>query len=142
MKEVDLPCFIMLCTDRTERECLDRLLFGDRANQFESMQAIQAGHFGFLLNMSRDELLGVFQAGGAAAMNIDRSAWGGKFPAQVSVRPVGELRRTSRAASKLGNIIELRALGTASDVYLVPASKTHEADVTRSILSLFEIPGE
>lgn len=141
-REMDVPCFFMLCNDRTEKECLDRMLFGDRANQFESMRAIQAGHFGFLLNMSTNELLGVFQAKGPAAMNIDRHAWAGKFPAQVRVKQVGGLQRVPEAVGKLSSIVELRALETASDVYVVPTSKTHGGNITDGVLSLFNMPDQ
>jgi len=134
---MDCPCFFMLCTDRTEQECLDRMLLGDRPDQFESMRSIQTGHAGFLVNMSRDELLGVFRAEGSAGMNIQLGVWAGKFPAQVKVQLVGELQRVSGAAGQLGGIVELKVLGAGPNVYLVPAERTHGPEVTAKVLPLF-----
>jgi hypothetical protein len=134
------PCFFMLCTDHTEGECVERLLFGDRASQFDAMKEIQAGDFGFLLNMTRDELLGVFRAAEAAGLNIERGAWRGQFPAQIRARQFGELRRIAGASSRLAEFIELKVLGTGGSAYLAPAEKTYGPDVTEKVLSLFGLP--
>ncbi|MCX7805227.1 MAG: AAA family ATPase [Planctomycetota bacterium] len=130
------PCFFMICTDGTEKECLDKGLFGDRAFQFDHMKAIERGHVGFLVNVSRDELIGPFEARDRAGMNIDPSVWGGGFPAQVRVKPIGEIKRISEASSKLTNILEIRLLKG----HKIPAKKTYGPEITARVLALFESP--
>ena len=55
-------CFIMLCNDDTEGDCLGRNLFGDRAKRLEYLDEIKTGDIGFLLNINKDELIGIFRA--------------------------------------------------------------------------------
>jgi len=50
-------CFIMLCDDSTEEECLRRNLFGDMARRLENLDEIESGDIGFLLNINRDETI-------------------------------------------------------------------------------------
>ena len=52
-------CFIMLCDDRAEEECLRRNLFGDKAKRLDCLDEINPGDIGFLLNIDKDELAGV-----------------------------------------------------------------------------------
>jgi len=100
-------CFFMLCTDSTEKECLEKGLFGDKQWLLPHLKSIKKGDFGFLLNISKskDQLLGIFAAEGEAELNIDPNAWDGKFPAQVKVKLLGELQRIKGATDKLEKII-------------------------------------
>ena len=50
--------FVMLCTNGTEKECLERNLFGDIARKFQYLCEIRTGDIGLLLNVSKDELIG------------------------------------------------------------------------------------
>lgn len=136
------PCFFMVCTSKTEEECIQKGLFGDREWVLQHLRSIQRNHIGFLYNVSRDQLLGVFQAEGPAGLNIDPGAWGGGFPAQVKVRLVGDLQRIDDAAAKLGEILELRLIDKGKHPYKVPAKRTHGPTVTEKVLSLFTIPAE
>ena len=95
-------CFIMLCNQLTEQECIDRSLFGDKANRLDTLDEIQPGDIGFLLNIDRDELLGVFQACSEAQLHIEPKAWKGRFAAQVRVKLMGQLKRLKDAAYILG----------------------------------------
>jgi hypothetical protein len=52
MRKVEKPCFIMLCTNKTEKECLDRGLFGDKEWRLNYLKSIKQGDIGFLLNVS------------------------------------------------------------------------------------------
>ena len=96
-------CFIMLCNNRTENECLGRNLFGDRKYRLEYLSEIQLGDIGFLLSTTNNELIGVFEATSQAELDIEQDAWQGEFEAQVKVEPVGELRRIKEAATHLAN---------------------------------------
>ena len=92
-------CFFMLCTDNIERECLDRGLFGHGEPSFPFLKSINKGDIGFLLNVSRDELLGIFVAESPVQLNIVPQAWGGGFPSQVKVKLLGKLQRLALPAT-------------------------------------------
>ena len=92
----------MLCNLQTEQECIDRNLFGDKAKRLDCLDEIKPGDIGFLLNIDRDELIGVFWACSQAQLHIDPKAWKGKFPAQVRVELIRELKRIKDAAYILG----------------------------------------
>mgnify|MGYP001176969236 FL=1 len=131
-------CFIMLCDDRTEEECLRRRLFGDMARRFEYLDEIQPGDMGLLLNVNRDMLIGVFRACSIAAMNMEPDAWNGRFAAQVRVEPVGEIRRVSDAAyilTKAGVGMGQLASGAPAPQYPV-----HGGEVAQKLLAHFGEP--
>ena len=132
------PCFFMLCTDRTENECLEKGLFGDRESHLPHLKSIKKGDIGFLLNVSKDQLLGIFTAEGEAKLNIDPNAWGGNFPAQVKVKLLGELQRIKEATDKLEKIIELKEIKRDPYPYKVPSKNTYGPEITEKVLSLFD----
>ncbi|MEN3039227.1 MAG: AAA family ATPase [Candidatus Kryptonium sp.] len=145
MKEtsINLPCFFMVCTDRTEKECLDMGLFGGREYKLPYLKIIKEGDIGFLLNIYRDELIGIFKAESPGQLNIVPEAWNGEFPAQVKVKLIGNLQRIQKASSKLDKIIHLRKVQRDRTHYYVPSQITHGPDITNKILALFnEIPDE
>jgi len=79
---------VFLCNNRTEKECLDKLLFGSPENHFETMKSITENTALFLYRVERESpvLHGVFMADGKPEMNIDKDVWNGRFPAQVRVK--------------------------------------------------------
>ena len=95
-------CFIMLANTLTEAECLERNLFGDKAKRLSYLDEVEPGDIGFLLNIDRDELIGVFRACTEAQLHIEPKAWKGKFAAQVRVELIGQLKRIKDAAYILG----------------------------------------
>lgn len=129
-------CFIMLCSLDTEAECLERNLFGDRPTAFQwNLNAIQAGDLGFLLNYRSDELIGIFEAVSAAQLNIEPDAWGGRFPAQVRVRPTGELQRVANASNIFRDLgIKTRQLKNNA---VVPKYPVHSGEVVEKLLAYF-----
>ncbi len=90
--------FIMLCDDLTEGQCLERSLFGDKAHKLQDLSDLQPGDIGLLLNINRDELIGIFRASSKAGLHIVPDAWDGRFAAQVKVELLGELQRIKDAA--------------------------------------------
>ena len=125
----------MLCDDSTEEECLRRNLFGDMARRLENLDEIEPGDMGFLLNINRDELIGVFRACSDAQLHIEPKAWKGKFAAQVRVEPIGELQRIKDAAyilSKAGLPMRQAASGA-----LVPEYPVHGKEVGEKLLANF-----
>ena len=132
-------CFIMLCNNRTEKECLGRGLFGDRGWRLEYMRDIQPGDVGFLLNTSANELIGVFKAQSEAELDIEKEAWCGEFRAQVRVEPTGDLKRVSEAATILANAgVALVDLPSGK---LVPMLPVQNGCVAQNLLDLISEGG-
>lgn len=128
-------CFIMLCNDDTEGECIERNLFGDKAKRLEYLDEIKPGDIGFLLNVNKDELIGVFRALSEAQLHIEPDAWDGKFAAQVRVELISELQRIKEATyilSKAGVGMGQLASGAPAPQYPV-----HGQDVGEKILGHF-----
>ena len=131
-------CFIMLCDDSTEEECLRRNLFGDMARRLENLDEIEPGDMGFLLNINRDELMGLFRASSEPQLHIEPDAWDGRFAAQVRVELVGELQRIRDAAY----ILKKAGLETRQSVSgaLVPEYPVHGREVGEKLLVHFREP--
>jgi len=132
------PCFFAICTNKTENECIKKGLFGDIESRLQYLKSIKKGDFGFLLNVSNDQLLGIFIAESEARLNIDPDAWEGNFPAQVKVKLLGNLQRIKGATQKLGQIVELREIKRDPHPYYVPSHNTYGPEITEKVLSLFD----
>ena len=127
-------CFIMLCNNRTEKECLERGLFGDRGWRLEYLRDIGLGDVGFLLNTSTNELIGVLIAQSDAELDIEKDAWCGEFRAQVRVKPKGDLKRVSEASIILANAgVALVDLPSGK---LVPMLPVQNAVVAQKLMEL------
>ena len=128
----------MLCDNHTEGECLERNLFGDKAKRFQCLDEIKPGDIGFLLNIDKDELIGIFRACSEPQLHIEPDAWDGKFAAQVRVELVGKLQRIKDAAFILKKAdLEMRQAASGT---LVPQFPIHERDVVEKILAHFREP--
>jgi hypothetical protein len=140
MKWVDRACFFMLCTNETEKECLERGLFGDQEWLFPYLKVIKKGDIGFLINVSNDEIIGVFEAVEPARLNIVPEAWGGRFPAQINVKLITkEHKRIDRASFRLKSILELKEIKRDKFPYKKPKQKTYGPDVTNKVLESFGV---
>ncbi|HVX03124.1 MAG TPA: DNA methyltransferase [Nitrososphaera sp.] len=73
------------CTSKTEKECLDRMLFATGRLYGEGVLAIKKGDPLFLLNLDTDVLYGTFTAGSDGKKDIEPDAWAGRYPYQVKV---------------------------------------------------------
>lgn len=82
---------IFACTNKSENECFERLLFGTNRPYAPSAMRVKEGDFLFLLNLDSDILYGVFRAGSKAKKDIEPQAWAGRYPYQVKVEPIGEI---------------------------------------------------
>lgn len=129
-------CFIMLCNNTTEQECIGRKLFGDRQWRLEYLREIQPGDIGFLLNITKNELIGRFKAQSKAELDIEPDAWQGQFRAQVRVEIVVQLRRVSDAASVLAEAgVALVDLPSGA---LVPFLPVQSRAIAEKLLMSFE----
>jgi transitional endoplasmic reticulum ATPase len=133
------PCFFAICTNNTENECLEKGLFGDKESRLLYLKSIKKGDFGFLINISKDQLLGIFAAESEAMLDIDPNAWSGRFRTQVKVKLIGNLQRIKEATQKLGQIVELIEIKRDSYSYKLPSKNTYGPEITKKVLSLFDI---
>jgi len=128
----------MLANMVTEQECIDRNLFGDKAKRLDCLDEIKPGDIGFLLNIDRDELVGAFRACSEAQLHIDPKAWKGKFPAQVRVELIGELKRVKDAAYILEKAgVGLRQLASGLPG---PQEPVQAKEVGEGLLEYFKEP--
>jgi len=89
--------FIFTTSNKTEKECFDRLLFGTDKVYGPVVIRIRKGDLLFLVNIDTDTLYGVFRAVSDGDFNIEPSAWNGKYPYQVKVEILGEVLKLKNA---------------------------------------------
>lgn len=77
--------FIFACTDKTEKECFDRMIFSTNKLYSDEVLQIKKGDYLFLYNIDKDVIYGIFKAASDGGKNIEPDAWGGKYPYQVIV---------------------------------------------------------
>lgn len=83
--------FIFACTNSSQNECFERLLFGSNKVYGATAIRVKKGDFLFLWNLDTDLLYGVFRAATDAKQNIIPEAWNGNYPYQVKVEPIGKI---------------------------------------------------
>jgi len=81
---------MFLCNRATEEECLKSMIFAASTSMMENMVNIteKTALFLYRLIPNRCVLHGVFQAEGVAGLNLKPEAFGGRFPAQIRVKPL------------------------------------------------------
>lgn len=81
---------MFLCNKATEEECLKNMIFAASTSMMENMNNITDSTALFLYRLipNRSVLHGVFQAEGVAGLNLVPGAFGGRFPAQIRVKPL------------------------------------------------------
>jgi hypothetical protein len=127
----------MLCDNLTEGECLERNLFGDKANRFQDIDEIAPGDIGFLFNFDKDELIGIFQSCSKAQFNIEPAAWDGRFAAQFRVNLIGKLQRIKDATYILQKVgVKMRLKSGVP----VPCFPVHGKEIREKILAHFKEP--
>lgn len=128
----DKKCFIMLCLKATQQECIDRQLFAEVERTFDLIKGLKPGDIGFLFNMDTNTLIGPFEAISEPGYNLEPTAWKGKYPAQIRVKPhANHLKQINNARQKLEDIgvkfDELR-LGK-----LQPRRPVHDSTMTKKL---------
>ena len=83
--------FVFACTNSSQNECFERLLFGSSKVNGAVAMRVKKGDFLFLWNLDSDLLFGMFRAATDAQLNIAPEAWGGNYPYQVKVEPLGKI---------------------------------------------------
>jgi len=77
--------FIGVCTNDTQQECFDRMLFGSIRSWQDKVRKVRKGDIGFLYNLDTNVLHGIFVAETDGGSTIVADAWQGRFPVQVKV---------------------------------------------------------
>lgn len=81
--------YVFTCNNATQRECQSLRVLGSPDRELDQMRAcIKPLTELFLLNFETLQLFGPFVANGLPGMKIVPGAFGGRFNAQVSVRPL------------------------------------------------------
>jgi len=93
--------FLFACTDKSERECLDRLLFATGRTYGPVVIRIRKGDILFLNNVDTDVLHGVFKAVSDGSLDIEEGAFNGRYRYQVKVEPVGGVVKVEKAKTVL-----------------------------------------
>jgi len=97
---------------------------------------IKIGDMGLLFNYYKDELIGIFAATTQPDHNLNPDAWGGGFPTQVRVKPLGEIQRIKSAASileKVGVKMKWRPNLKAK----IPQFVVYDQEIAKKILAHF-----
>ncbi len=97
--------FLFACTNKSEGECLDRLLFATGKLYGPVVIRIRRGDILFLNNIDTDVLYGAFKAVSDGTLDIEEGAFSGKYGYQVKVEPLGgavEVEKAERVLSKFG----------------------------------------
>ncbi len=92
--------FIFTCSNKTEKECFERNLFGTDRIYGPVVIRIRKGDLLFLVNIDKDILYGVFKAISDGSFKLIPEAWKGRYPYQVKVKPLGEIK-TLKHANKI-----------------------------------------
>jgi hypothetical protein len=71
-----LSYHVFMSNAHTRKECLTRMLFGSPSDSSK----VRAGSLLFLFNYSDNTLSGPFEAASDSQFNLDKAAWGGRYP--------------------------------------------------------------
>ena len=93
--------FVFTCSNKTEQECFERLLFGTDRIYGPVVIRIRKNDLLFLVNIDTDTLYGVFKAASNGGFKIAPEAWKGRYPYQVKVKILGEIIKLSNAGKIL-----------------------------------------
>lgn len=129
MIEEPLPivtAHIFVASEKTEKECFERMLFATSKVYAGDAQAVKKGDILFLLNIDSNVLHGIFRAKSDGRKNIVPEAWKGKYPYQVEVELISNPQALKKAK------VLLKKLG-------IESHKSINDSITKRLLNLFSL---
>ncbi|MCX7965421.1 MAG: DNA methyltransferase [Syntrophorhabdaceae bacterium] len=84
--------YIFTCTNKTEKECFERMIFGTNKLYGDNVLCLEKNDTLFLYNMDSDTLYGIFKAKGNGKKDIIPTAWKGAYPYQIEIERDGEIK--------------------------------------------------
>jgi len=126
---------IYLCSNATEDECLQRMLFGGTEKYKSEVSLAQIGDPLFLYNYISKRLHGKFKAVSENQLNIEPDAWLGKFPWQIRVAWEQEYQPISKADFE--NVVPFR-----TDFPLANISESQVEELEKIFRSTQRLPAE
>lgn len=88
---------IFACTEKSEKECLERMLFSTNKVYEDKVFQVKKGDCLFLLNLDTNKMKGPFVAQSPGKENIEPDAFDGKYPFQVKVVTNGGVKTVEGA---------------------------------------------
>ena len=95
---------IFACTQKTEKECFDRMIFSTSRVYSDKVINVKKGDTLFLYNLDVDMLYGPFVAKSNGGKDIAPEAWGGRYPYQVEVERNGDIKKVRNTKKVLKTI--------------------------------------
>ena len=96
--------FLFACTNKSEAECLGELVFATEKFYGPVVIRIRRGDLLFLSNIDTDTIYGVFRATTDGRNNIKPEAFGGRYPYQVRVKPIGQVVALPKAKGLMSRL--------------------------------------
>lgn len=101
----DIGC-IFACTENSEKECLERKIFGAGKIHEDKVLDVKKGMTVFLYNLSSSVLFGPFKATTNGQKNIEQKIWRGMYPYQIRIKKQGKIKKISEF-NKIEDILKL-----------------------------------
>jgi DNA modification methylase len=135
--------FVFACTNSSQVECFDRMLFGTSKPYGALAMKVKKGDFLFLLNLDTDLLYGVFRATTEGKMNIVPEAWKSKYPYQIKVESLGDIVPLAKAKKLLKSmgITRLAIIGKKGTLNLLEFFRPYNKPAKEWQKSLFNVKG-
>ncbi|MEN3039428.1 MAG: DNA methyltransferase [Candidatus Kryptonium sp.] len=131
--------FIFACTEKSESEFLNRLIFATKRAYAYKVLAIKKGDFVFLYNLDTDIIYGTFKAKSDGSYDESIEIFNGKYPYYVDVEPLGEILKVhgaSKIFKKLG--ISWRDILTYKGVKVLQSFIDNSKSLTTDLLFEYE----
>lgn len=131
--------FIFACTEKSESEFLNRLIFATNRVYAHKVFAIRKGDFVFLYNLDTDIIYGTFKAKSDGSYDKSLEIFNGKYPYYVEVEPLGEIvkmQNASKIFKRLG--ISWRDILTYKGVEVLRSFIDNSKSLTVDLLFPFE----
>jgi len=119
--------FIFACTNKSEKECLENLIFATNKAYGHRIYGINRGDYIFLYNLDNDVLYGTFEAL-ESIYNKETDLFEGKYPYMVKVKPKEKITKLENA-SKIFKLLGINWRDILTEYGAVLLSKVLKGDM-------------